>query len=183
MTRRVCLDNTKSMTYRVVIGLETHIQLNTVTKLMCACKNDYSPDYPNTNICEFCTGQPGALPVLNQEAVRKAIRLGLALQSKIPNQTSFDRKNYFYPDLPNGYQISQFSQPIVTGGKLDFYIEDKQTGSLTQSTVDITRAHLETDAAKLIHAGGKTMVDFNRSGAPLIEIVTRSEERRVGKEC
>ena len=160
------------MVYQPIIGLETHIQLNTVTKLMCACKNEYTPDYPNTNICEFCTGQPGALPVLNQEAVRKAIRLGVALGSKIPSVTSFDRKNYFYPDLPNGYQISQFGQPIVEGGKLEFYIEDKQTGSLTLSNVDITRAHLETDAAKLIHAGGKTMVDFNRSGAPLIEIVT-----------
>jgi aspartyl-tRNA(Asn)/glutamyl-tRNA(Gln) amidotransferase subunit B len=160
------------MQYRPVIGLETHIQLNTATKLMCSCLNEYNPDYPNQNICEFCTGQPGALPTLNQEAVRKAIKLGVALGSTIPEITSFDRKNYFYPDLPNGYQISQFGQPIVSGGELSFYIDNKDTGELTNSKVEITRAHLETDAAKLIHAGGKTMVDFNRSGAPLIEIVT-----------
>ena len=160
------------MQYRPVIGLETHIQLNTTTKLMCACLNEYSPDYPNQNICEFCTGQPGALPTVNQEAIRKAIKLGVALGSDIPEITSFDRKNYFYPDLPNGYQISQYSEPIIQGGRLDFYIDNKDTGELSTSKVTITRAHLETDAAKLIHAGGKTMVDFNRSGAPLIEIVT-----------
>lgn len=160
------------MPYRPVIGLETHIQLNTITKLMCSCLNEYNPDFPNQNICEFCTGQPGALPVLNQEAVRKAIRLGVALGSTIPEITSFDRKNYFYPDLPNGYQISQYAEPIIIGGKLKLVIESKQDGVIEESEVGITRAHLETDAAKLIHAGGKTMVDFNRSGAPLIEIVT-----------
>lgn len=160
------------MSLRPVIGLETHIQLNTTTKLMCACLNEYNPDFPNQNICEFCTGQPGALPQLNQEAIRKAIRLGVALGSLIPEITSFDRKNYFYPDLPAGYQISQFAHPVIEKGELDFVIESKENGTLEASKVSITRAHLETDAAKLIHAGGKTMVDFNRSGAPLIEIVT-----------
>lgn len=160
------------MNYRPVIGLETHIQLNTVTKLMCSCLNEYNPNSPNKNICEFCTGQPGALPLLNQEAMRKAIRLGVALGSTIPELTSFDRKNYFYPDLPNGYQISQFAEPLVIGGNLVFYIENKDKAGFEESSVKLTRAHLETDAAKLIHAGGKTLVDFNRSGAPLIEIVT-----------
>ena len=158
--------------YRVVIGLETHIQLNTTTKLFCSCKNEYTPTNPNSNICEFCTGQPGALPLLNQAAVQKAIILGVALGSTIPQVTRWDRKNYFYPDLPSGYQISQYDHPIVQGGAIEFYIENRENGSFEPSSVQITRAHLESDAAKLIHAGGKTMVDFNRSGCPLIEIVT-----------
>jgi aspartyl-tRNA(Asn)/glutamyl-tRNA(Gln) amidotransferase subunit B len=158
--------------YQVIIGLETHIQLNTVTKLFCSCKNEYAPHQPNANICEFCTGQPGALPVLNRAAVEKAIQLGVALSATIPEITHWDRKNYFYPDLPSGYQISQYDEPIVQGGTISFYIENKENGVFEPSQVQITRAHLECDAAKLIHAGGKTMVDFNRSGCPLIEIVT-----------
>lgn len=155
-----------------IIGLEIHVQLNTKTKLFCHCLNEYSPDTPNKNICPFCTGQPGALPVINKAAVKKAIIFGAALGSKIPDKTRWDRKNYFYPDLPSGYQISQYDNPIVEGGKIEFYVEDKNTGSFTISEVELTRAHLESDAAKLLHIGGKTMVDFNRSSAPLIEIVT-----------
>jgi aspartyl-tRNA(Asn)/glutamyl-tRNA(Gln) amidotransferase subunit B len=158
--------------YKPIIGLEIHVQLNTKTKLFCSCKNEYLPDEPNKNICPFCTGQPGALPTLNKEAVKKAIIFGTALGSNIPQKTRWDRKNYFYPDLPTGYQISQYDNPIVEGGKLTFYIENKMNGGFEQSEVVLTRAHLEADAAKLLHANSKTYVDFNRSGAPLIEIVT-----------
>lgn len=160
------------MNYRLIVGLETHIQLNTKTKLFCSCLNEYSPNDPNKNICPFCTGQPGALPVMNKEAVKKSIIFGVALGANIPQITKWDRKNYFYPDSPNGYQISQYDHPIVEGGSLNFYIEDKNAGTFTPSFVKITRAHLESDAAKLIHVGGKTMVDFNRMGSPLIEVVT-----------
>jgi aspartyl-tRNA(Asn)/glutamyl-tRNA(Gln) amidotransferase subunit B len=155
-----------------IIGLEIHVQLNTVTKLFCHCLNEYAPDKPNKNICPFCTGQPGALPVINKQAVIKAMRFGQSIGSTIPEKTRWDRKNYFYPDLPAGYQISQYDNPIVEGGVIEFFVEDKNTGQFVESTVEMTRAHLESDAAKLMHLGGKTMVDFNRSGAPLVEIVT-----------
>lgn len=160
------------MKYFVVIGLEIHVQLNTQTKLFCGCLNQYLPDSPSANICPICTGQPGALPALNKLAVNKAIKFGLAVGSKIPETTTWDRKNYFYPDLPCGYQISQYDNPIVEGGKLEFYVEEGDSGKFKSSSVELTRAHLEADAAKSLHAGGKTMVDFNRSMAPLIEIVT-----------
>jgi aspartyl-tRNA(Asn)/glutamyl-tRNA(Gln) amidotransferase subunit B len=161
--------------YYPVIGLEVHVQLNSKTKLFCACLNEYAPDEPNKNICPFCTGQPGALPVLNKACVKKAIEFGVAVGGKIPEKTRWDRKNYFYPDLPAGYQISQYDNPIVEGGKIEFYIENKTSGEFVQKSVNLTRAHLEADAAKLLHAGGKTMVDFNRSAAPLIEIVSEPE--------
>ena len=159
-------------TYFPVVGLEIHVQLNTTTKLFCHCLNEYAPNDPNKNICPFCTGQPGALPVLNQAAVEKALRFGVGVGATIPEKTRWDRKNYFYPDLPAGYQISQYDNPIVEGGRIDFYVEDKSTGEFSPYSVELTRAHLESDAAKLLHSGGKTYVDFNRSGAPLIEIVT-----------
>lgn len=161
------------MPYHPVIGLEIHIQLNTKTKLFCPCLNEYIPDEPNKNICEFCTGQPGALPRLNQEAVKKAIRFGVAVGANIPELTRWDRKNYFYPDLPCGYQISQYDNPIVEGGRLEFWVEEGESGKFKPAFVSLERAHLEADAAKLLHAGGKTMVDFNRSCAPLMEIVTK----------
>lgn len=169
--------------YHAIIGLEIHVQLNTKTKLFCGCLNQYAPDHPNKNICPFCTGQPGALPQLNQEAVKKAIKLGIAANSKIPESTRWDRKNYFYPDLPAGYQISQYNNPIVEGGNISFYIEDKNTGQFQKSSVELTRAHLEADAGKMIHAGSKSYVDFNRSACPLVEIVTepvlRSSEQAM----
>jgi aspartyl-tRNA(Asn)/glutamyl-tRNA(Gln) amidotransferase subunit B len=160
------------MSWRLVIGIETHIQLNTQTKLFCSCANDYDPNNPNSNICEFCTGQPGALPILNKEAVKKTIILGVALGAKIPKITKWDRKNYFYPDSPNGYQITQLDQPLIKGGNIEFYIENKENGSFTESSVAINRAHLEGDAGKLLHAMGKTMIDFNRSTCPLVEVVS-----------
>ena len=165
------------MSFTPIIGLEIHVQLNTKTKLFCSCLNEYTPDQPNKNICPFCTGQPGALPSLNKEAVLKAIQFGVAVQAKIPKQTRWDRKNYFYPDLPAGYQISQYDNPIVEGGKVDFFVENKDTGEFTESSVNLTRAHLEADAGKSLHLGDKTMVDYNRSGCPLIEIVTEPEIR------
>jgi aspartyl-tRNA(Asn)/glutamyl-tRNA(Gln) amidotransferase subunit B len=158
--------------YHTIIGLEIHVQLNTKTKLFCGCLNEYAPDEPNKNICPFCTGQPGALPVLNKSAVEKAIQFGLAVNSNIPETTRWDRKNYFYPDLPAGYQISQFENPIVEGGSLSFLIENKESGVFTPSSVVLTRAHLEADAGKMLHVGTKSLVDYNRSAAPLIEIVT-----------
>jgi aspartyl-tRNA(Asn)/glutamyl-tRNA(Gln) amidotransferase subunit B len=164
-----------------VIGIEIHVQLNTRTKLFCSCLNEYTPDQPNKNICPFCTGQPGALPVLNKSAVEKAIRFGVAVGAKIPAKSRWDRKNYFYPDLPAGYQISQYDNPIVEGGQITFYVEDKNTGEFERSKINLTRAHLEADAAKLLHAGGKTLVDFNRSCAPLIEIVTEPELHSSGQ--
>ncbi len=158
--------------YHTIIGLEIHVQLNTRTKLFCSCLNEYNPNNPNKNICPFCTGQPGALPLLNKEAIKKAITLGLAIGSTIPESTRWDRKNYFYPDLPAGYQISQYDNPIVEGGSIDFLIENKKTGEFTSSSVILTRAHLEADAGKMIHIGDKSLVDYNRSGCPLVEIVT-----------
>jgi aspartyl-tRNA(Asn)/glutamyl-tRNA(Gln) amidotransferase subunit B len=171
------------MPYHTIIGLEIHVQLNTTTKLFCSCLNEYNPNHPNKNICPFCTGQPGALPLLNREAVKKAIQFGIAINAKIPKQTRWDRKNYFYPDLPAGYQISQYDNPIVEGGTIEFLIENKKTGEFTPSSVELTRAHLEADAGKMIHVGEKSLVDYNRSGCPLIEIVTepvlRSSEQAM----
>lgn len=165
------------MTFYPIIGIETHVQLNTKTKLFCSCLNEYAPDEPNKNICPFCTGQPGALPTLNKAAVKKAISFGVAISGHIPQKTRWDRKNYFYPDSPSGYQISQYDNPIVEGGKVTFYTEDKNNGSFSLHTLNLTRAHLESDAGKLIHSGNKTYVDFNRCGAPLIEIVSEPELR------
>jgi len=165
-----------------VIGLEIHVQLNTKTKLFCDCLNEYVPNDPNKNICPFCTGQPGALPQLNKSAVQKAIKFGVAVGAIIPAKTRWDRKNYFYPDLPTGYQISQYDNPIVEGGEIHFWFETKN-GQFEPSVVELTRAHLEADAAKLLHLGDKTLVDFNRSACPLIEIVTepviRSSEQAM----
>lgn len=162
------------MSYTPVIGIEIHIQLNTKTKLFCSCLNEYIPDEPNKNICEFCTGQPGALPVLNKMAVKKAIKFGVAVGANIPNKTRWDRKNYFYPDLPAGYQISQYDNPIVEGGSISFFVENKD-GKVEEKTINLTRAHLEADAGKLLHIGDHSYADYNRSGCPLIEIVSEPE--------
>ncbi len=161
--------------YHPIIGIETHIQLNTITKLFCSCLNEFTPDNPNKNICPFCTGQPGALPILNKAAVKKSIRFGTAVSATIPDKTRWDRKNYFYPDSPAGYQISQYDNPIVEGGKIHFYSENKSNGQFEKHVVNLTRAHLEGDAGKLIHVGTKSLVDYNRSGCPLLEIVSEPE--------
>lgn len=159
---------TVSEHYQPTIGIETHVQLKTKTKLFCGCPNDDSNAPPNTLVCEVCTGQPGSLPVLNEAAVEMAIRIGLAINASVAEFTKFDRKNYFYPDLPKGYQISQYDQPIVENGYIDATAEGKAF------RVGIIRAHLEEDAGKLIHPDGAdySLADYNRAGTPLVEIVS-----------
>ncbi len=154
--------------FESVIGLEVHAQLKTKTKIFCGCSTTFGQS-PNTNTCPVCTGMPGVLPVLNKEAVSLAIKTALATNCKIAKHSRFDRKNYFYPDLPKGYQISQFAFPIAEHGYLD--IEEKRIG--------ITRIHMEEDAGKLTHdqARGKSLVDLNRTGIPLVEIVSEPDIR------
>jgi aspartyl-tRNA(Asn)/glutamyl-tRNA(Gln) amidotransferase subunit B len=155
--------------FEAVIGLEIHIQLRTRTKMFCRCPNRYG-DEPNTNVCPICLAHPGMLPVPNREAIHQAIRVGLALGCEIPAHSKFDRKNYFYPDSPKAYQISQYDMPLCGGG--------------TFEGVGVTRAHLEEDAAKTVHVGGEagriagseaSIVDFNRVGTPLLEVVTEPD--------
>ena len=152
--------------WEVVIGLEVHCRLSTLTKLFCGCRNAFGEE-PNTLVCEVCTGQPGALPVLNREAVELAVRAALAIGAEVQPWSKFDRKNYFYCDLPKGYQISQFDAPYCTGGGIDL---------ASGKRCRLTRIHLEEDAGKAIHDRGTgTLVDLNRCGAPLIESVTEPD--------
>ncbi|HSH31136.1 MAG TPA: Asp-tRNA(Asn)/Glu-tRNA(Gln) amidotransferase subunit GatB [Candidatus Saccharimonadales bacterium] len=164
--------------YQPVIGIETHVQLKTKSKLFCACDNDARDKAPNTTVCPVCMGFPGVLPVLNEQAVKLAIRAGLALNGKMGGVTKFDRKNYFYPDLPHGYQITQFDQPIVGRGYVEFPNPDRSDLSTGRTCkVGITRAHLESDAGKLTHPDGAdySLVDYNRAGTPLLEIVSEPD--------
>ncbi len=158
--------------YEIIIGLETHIQLNTRAKIFCGCKADSWGDEPNTNICPVCSGLPGTLPVLNAEAVQKGALLAAAMHAEINPRSIFDRKNYFYPDLPKGYQITQFFEPIGKGGYLDLDMPDG-----AQKRVRINRLHLEEDAGKTKIDHGVRLVDFNRCGVPLIEMVTEPDLR------
>ncbi len=156
--------------YKSVIGLEIHAQLLTKTKLFCSCSTEYG-DSPNTNVCPVCLGYPGALPVLNRKAVRMAVKAALALNCEIAETSFFDRKNYFYPDLPKGYQITQFYKPFATNGYLIIEVNGEKR------KIGIERIHIEEDAGKSIHDSktGKTKIDFNRTGIPLIEIVTKPD--------
>ncbi|MDD5431793.1 MAG: Asp-tRNA(Asn)/Glu-tRNA(Gln) amidotransferase subunit GatB [Candidatus Omnitrophica bacterium] len=156
------------MEYEPVIGLEVHTHLKTQTKAFCGCSTEFGAK-PNTQVCPICLGFPGTLPVLNKKAFEFAIKVGLALNCKIQKHTKFDRKNYFYPDLPKDYQISQYDQPISSGGFLDIDVEGKPV------RIGITRAHLEEDAGKLIHKDNVSLVDFNRTGIPLLEIVSEPD--------
>ncbi len=159
------------MEFEVVIGLEVHVQLNTKTKMFCSCPTSFA-ERQNKNTCPVCLGLPGALPVINEEAVKKAMMFGWAIDATINKTSIFNRKNYFYPDLPKGYQISQFDVPIVENGYL--YV-DKEDGS--KRKIGITRAHLEEDAGKNIHEGNISKVDLNRAGTPLLEIVSEPDIR------
>jgi aspartyl-tRNA(Asn)/glutamyl-tRNA(Gln) amidotransferase subunit B len=153
--------------YEAVIGLETHIQLNTISKIFCACKADSWGEPANTNICPVCSGLPGVLPALNQAVVEKAALLAAAMHADIQPVSYFDRKNYFYPDLPKGYQISQYDQPLARGGYLDLPMPEGYT-----RRVSIHKLHIEEDAGKTRNEDGRRWIDFNRCGVPLVEMVT-----------
>ncbi len=160
--------------YKLTVGLEVHAELKTRTKMFCACKNDPDEERANFNICPICLGHPGTLPTINREAVRSILKVGVAIGGKLATKSEFDRKNYFYPDIPKGYQISQYKYPLVVGGEL--------------SGIKITRVHLEEDTARSTHSGDSSLVDFNRAGVPLLELVTEpvihtaEEAARFGRE-
>ena len=154
--------------YKTVIGLEVHSELNTETKCFCSCKNHFGGE-PNTHCCPVCTGMPGALPMLNQKAVEYAIKMGLAVGCKINKYSVFERKNYFYPDLPKAYQISQLEYPLCVGGGVEIEVEGKK------KYIRLNRIHLEEDAGKLIHSNSGTLIDYNRGGVPLIEMVSEPD--------
>jgi aspartyl-tRNA(Asn)/glutamyl-tRNA(Gln) amidotransferase subunit B len=162
--------------YEPVIGIEVHCQLKTASKMFCGCSNTYADAPPNTHVCPVCLGLPGTLPTINRQAVEHVLATGVAIGAETPDATRWDRKNYFYPDLPKGYQISQYDLPLAAHGTLSFQTSEGEV------TIGITRAHLEEDTAKLTHAtdaAGRrvSLVDFNRSGAPLMEIVTDPDVR------
>jgi len=169
--------------YEAVIGLETHCQLKTDTKIFCNCPTTFGGT-PNTQVCPVCMGMPGVLPVLNQKVLEYAVKAGMALNCEIAPYSKFDRKQYFYPDLPKDYQISQYDLPIAEHGWLEIELVDKESGTATRKRIGITRMHMEEDAGKLVHGGsdrlaGSThsLVDFNRTGVPLLEIVSEPDIR------
>ena len=163
------MSNTK---YIPTIGLEVHAELKTATKMFCDCPNDPLEQHPNINVCPICLGHPGTLPTINKKAVESMIKIGYAVGGEINPTFKFDRKNYFYPDLPKGYQISQYDMPIVKGGMIDISARLGETKS-----VKLNRVHLEEDAGKLVHVpdGKSTLVDFNRGGLPLMELVSEPD--------
>ncbi|BAU65101.1 glutamyl-tRNA(Gln) amidotransferase subunit B [Stanieria sp. NIES-3757] len=179
----------KKIEYEAIIGLETHCQLNTETKIFSSESTKFDPDNPNTNISPICLGYPGVLPVLNEKVLEYAVKAGLALNCTIAPYSKFDRKQYFYPDLPKNYQISQFDLPIAEHGWLEIEIAEKPNSEPLKKRIGITRLHMEEDAGKLTHGGsdrlsGSTysLVDFNRAGIPLLEIVSEPD-LRSGKEA
>ena len=162
--------------YETIIGIECHVELDTRSKMFCGCSAKWFGAPPNSLTCEVCLGLPGALPYPNRKAIELSIAAGIALHCETPEHTKFDRKNYMYPDLPKGYQISQFDLPLSVSGWLEIPADDGTT-----KRVGIRRAHLEEDTGSLLHAGGATLIDFNRSGVPLLEIVSEPDLRSVGE--
>ncbi|MFQ5734533.1 MAG: Asp-tRNA(Asn)/Glu-tRNA(Gln) amidotransferase subunit GatB, partial [Planctomycetaceae bacterium] len=170
------------MPYTIIIGLEVHVQLLTQSKLFCGCANRFNPGHPNVQTCPVCLGLPGSLPVLNREAVRLSTKVGLALNCEVASFTKWDRKQYYYPDLPKAYQISQYDLPIASDGWLEVESDDAPEG---KRRVAIIRAHLEEDAGKNLHdesgRGGDSRVDLNRCGTPLLEIVSQPDLRTAAE--
>ena len=160
------------MKYELVVGMEVHSQLNTNSKMFCGCNASYQDSAPNTHTCPVCLGLPGALPVINRRAVQFTIRLGLALNCEITRVTKWDRKNYHYPDLPKGYQISQYDMPLCRNGWLEV-----ETAELGKRRIGVRRVHLEEDTGRTLHVDGRALIDYNRSGVPLVEIVTEPDLR------
>lgn len=158
------------MAYEAIIGMEVHAQIITASKMFCSCSADYADAPPNTHVCPVCLGMPGVLPVINRRAVEQTLRTGLALNCQIAQEAVFARKNYHYPDLPKGYQISQYELPFCENGWVDIELSDGQ-----RRRIRIRRAHLEEDTGKLVHVDGHSLIDFNRAGVPLLEIVTEPD--------
>src|SRR5437762_10181302 len=164
--------------WETVIGLECHVELNTQTKMFCGCRNVFGAE-PNTNTCPICMGHPGSLPVPNAEAIRRIVKIGLALDSMIAPHSLFHRKNYFYPDMPKNYQISQYDLPLCVEGHLDVDVDG------VERRIGITRAHMEEDTGKSLHVGttGRiaeakySLIDYNRAGIPLVEVVSEPDVR------
>jgi aspartyl-tRNA(Asn)/glutamyl-tRNA(Gln) amidotransferase subunit B len=167
------------MEYEVIIGMETHIELDTASKMFCECSAAFHGAEPNTNVCPTCGGMPGAMPVINARAVEFAMKVGLALNCAIHTRTFWERKSYWYPDLPKGYQLTQYMYPMSYDGWLDVDVRDLSSGNWVEECyrkrVRVRRAHLEEDTGKLTHVGSRSMVDYNRSGVPLLEIVTEPD--------
>ncbi len=157
--------------YELVIGIEVHARISTKSKMFCSCSNDFFGKAPNSHVCEICMGFPGTLPVLNKKALENGVKAALALNCTIPQRSVFDRKNYFYPDLPKAYQISQYDNPISQNGYIDIEVDGQKI------RIGITRLHLEEDAGKLTHVSSGTLCDFNRCGTPLMEIVSEPDIR------
>lgn len=162
--------------YEAVIGLEVHVQIKTASKMFCKCPNHYGAE-PNTNVCPVCMGHPGVLPNPNREAIRKTVAAGLMTSCRIPNRSKFDRKSYFYPDMPKNYQLTQYDMPFCLAGKIHIHGKGFSGEEMADKYIGLTRIHLEEDVAKSTHFGDCTGVDFNRAGVPLMEIVSEPDMR------